>query len=123
MVLVDDGGVVTVHPDSRRFSAGPVPSLMSTVQSAGRVYPDLSILKLPDPLLVVICTPSTVMALLDAALPSIRNLLPLTSARDTVTAANAVSLVTAATTAMVNRLAMVPTAARARNRRLDTSFS
>ncbi|MET0663512.1 MAG: hypothetical protein ABWZ42_10310 [Ilumatobacteraceae bacterium] len=36
VVVVVVGGTVVVHPDSRRLIAGAVPSLMSTVQSAGR---------------------------------------------------------------------------------------
>ena len=36
VVVVDDGGVLVVHPDRRTLVAGPVPSLTSTVQSAGR---------------------------------------------------------------------------------------
>ncbi|MEO7837345.1 MAG: hypothetical protein ABIS21_06860 [Acidimicrobiales bacterium] len=55
------GGVVTVHPDSRTLTAVAEPSFTSTVQSAGRVYPDRSTRKLPVLLLVVICTPSTVI--------------------------------------------------------------
>ena len=81
------GGVDTVHPDSRAFTAVADPSFTSTVQSAGAVYPDRSILKLPEPSLVAICTPSTVIARFAVALPSIRSLVPLTSARDTLTAA------------------------------------
>jgi hypothetical protein len=44
-------------------------------------------LKLPELLLVVICAPSTVIGLLALARPSIRSLVPLTSARETLTAA------------------------------------
>ena len=36
VVVVGVGGTVGVHPDSGRLIAAPVPSLMSTVQSAGR---------------------------------------------------------------------------------------
>jgi hypothetical protein len=44
-------------------------------------------LKVPELLLVAICTPSTVIGRLAVALPSIRSLSPLTSAREMVTAA------------------------------------
>jgi hypothetical protein len=44
-------------------------------------------LNLPDPSLVVICTPSTVIGRLAIADPSIFSRSPLTSARDTLTAA------------------------------------
>jgi len=81
------GGVTTVQPDSRTFVGTGEPSLTSTVQSAGLVYPDRSILKPPELLLVVICTPSTVIGRLATAEPSIFSLSPLTSARDTLTAA------------------------------------
>jgi len=90
VVGVGDGGavgVVTLQPDSRTLSAVADPSLTSTVQSAGLVYPDRSTRKLPELLLVAIFTPSTVMARLAVARPSIRSLVPLTSARDTLTAA------------------------------------
>ena len=46
------------------------PSFTSTVQSAGGVYPERSSLKLPELLLVVIWTPSTVMGRPAIALPS-----------------------------------------------------
>jgi hypothetical protein len=98
--------------------AGAVPSLTSTVQSAGPTKPDLSILKEPELLLVVICTPSTVIAWLAAACPSIRNLLPLSSARDTPTAACAVPLKAADRPATATRMATPTTITRARNRRL-----
>jgi hypothetical protein len=84
-------GVVTVHPDSRTLTGVAEPSFTSTVQSAGLVKPDRSILKAPELSLVPIWTPSTVIGRLAVALPSIRSLSPLTSARETVTAAWAVS--------------------------------
>lgn len=83
----EEGGAVTVQPDSRTLTAVAEPSFTSTVQSAGGVYPDRSILKDPELLLVVIWTPSTVIGRLAVALPSIRSLVPLTSARATLTAA------------------------------------
>lgn len=52
-----------------------------------RVDPDRSIVKLPDELLVAICTPSTVIGRLGDGSPSIRTLSPLTSVRGTVIAA------------------------------------
>jgi hypothetical protein len=47
-------------------------------------------LKSPELLLAAICTPSTVIGRLAVALPSIRSLSPLTSAREMVTAACAI---------------------------------
>jgi hypothetical protein len=84
------GAAVTVHPDSRALTGAAEPSFTSTVQSAGGVYPDRSTLKAPELVLTPICTPSTVIARFAVALPSIRNLSPLISARETVTAACAV---------------------------------
>jgi hypothetical protein len=81
------GGEVTVHPESRAVAAAAEPSFTSTVQSAGAVKPVLSILNWPPPSLVPMATPSTVMVRLAAAVPSIRSLSPLISARDTETAA------------------------------------
>jgi hypothetical protein len=83
-------GAVTVHPDSRTLTAATEPSFTSTVQSAGLVKPERSILNDPSLLLVAICMPSTVIGRLAVALPSIRSLSPLTSARETVTAAWAI---------------------------------
>jgi hypothetical protein len=80
-------GLVTVQPDRRAFAGVAEPSLTSTVQSAGAVKPDLSTLNCPPPSLVPIATPSTVMVRLGADVPSIRRRSPLTSARDTDTAA------------------------------------
>ena len=80
-------GAVTVHPDSRTLTGAAEPSFTSTVQSAGGVWPDRSILKVSELLLVVICTPSTVIGRLAVALPSIRNPSPLTSARETAAVA------------------------------------
>ena len=48
---------------SARYPEEPAePSFTSTVQSAGGVYPDRSILKAPELSLLPICTPSTVIA-------------------------------------------------------------
>jgi hypothetical protein len=116
LVVVVVVGAVTVHPDSRTFVAGTVPSLRSTVQSAGRVYPDLSILNEPELLLVAICTPSTVIARRATARPSIRSLLPLTSARDTDTAACADPVIAKDTPANVNRVIKPATTERIGNR-------
>jgi hypothetical protein len=56
------GGVATVQPDRTTLTAVADPSLTSTLQSAGAAKPERSILKLPVLLLVVIETPSTVIA-------------------------------------------------------------
>ena len=80
-------GADTVQPDSRTLSAVGEPSLTSTVQSAGRVYPDQSTRKLPALLLVAIRTPSTVIGRFVVARPSMRSVVPLTSAWDTLTSA------------------------------------
>lgn len=111
-------GATTVHPDSRTFVGDSEPSLTSTVQSAGGVYPNRSILKSPEPLLVVIATPSTVIGLLAAARPSIRNRLPPTSARLTVTAACATSAM-----ATKSRATMATAAHTARDLRPAIAFS
>ena len=76
-----------MHPDKRAVAALAEPSFTSTVQSAGGVKPDRSTRKRPEPSLAPIATPSTVMVRFGAAVPSMRNWLPLTSARDTVTVA------------------------------------
>src|ERR687883_674001 len=86
----DDGGggeELTVQPDRRALAAVAEPSLTSTVQSAGAVKPLLSILKRPEPSLVPMATPSTVIVRLALAWPSIRNCVPLSSAREMLTAA------------------------------------
>ena len=84
---VGAAGAVTVQPDRRTLAGVADPSLTSTVQSAGAVKPDLSILNRPSPSLVPMATPSTVIVRLDAAVPSIRRRSPLISARETETAA------------------------------------
>jgi hypothetical protein len=93
---VDGGGVeLAVQPD-RRAEVGVVdPSLTSTVQSAGLVNGSLSILKLPEPSLVVIATPSTVIVRLAIPRPSMRSFDPLTSAREMLTVASATGAATA----------------------------
>jgi hypothetical protein len=85
---------VTVQPDRRAVAAVADPSLTSTVQSAGAVKPLLSILNLPPPSLVPMATPSTVIVLLARAWPSIRRFVPLSSAREMLTAACAVEVTT-----------------------------
>jgi len=81
------GDEVTVQPDRRALAAVADPSFTSTVQSAGAVKSLLSILNLPPPSLVPMATPSTVIVLLARAWPSIRRLVPLSSAREILTAA------------------------------------
>lgn len=83
------GALCTVHPGSRAEVAVAEPSLTSMVQSAGAVKEDRSILKRPDPSLVPMATPSTVMVRFEIAEPSTRRLVPLSSAFETETAANA----------------------------------
>src|SRR5918911_3417517 len=95
----DDGGggeELTVQPDRRALAAVAEPSLTSTVQSAGAVKPLLSILNLPAPSLVPMATPSTVMVRLGLAWPSIRSWVPLSSAREMLTAACAMEVTTRA---------------------------
>jgi len=75
-------------------------------------------LKDPELLLNAICTPSTLIGCPDAARPSMRSLVPLTSARVTVTAAWATSARVADTTAIVSRLATPAKSAVTRIRRL-----
>lgn len=96
---VESVGVVevTVQPERRAVAAVADPSLTSTVQSAGAVKPLLSILKLPEPSLVPMETPSTVIVLLARAWPSSRRFVPLISAREILTAACAVEAATRAT--------------------------
>jgi hypothetical protein len=83
----DGGGELTVQPERRAVAAVAEPSLTSTVQSAGAVKPLLSILNLPPPSLVPMATPSTVIVRLGLAWPSIRSCVPLSSAREMLTAA------------------------------------
>lgn len=78
---------LTVQPDRRAVAAVADPSLTSTVQSEGAVKPLLSILKRPEPSLVPMATPSTVMVRLGLAWPSILSCVPLSSAREMLTAA------------------------------------
>src|SRR5215211_4377273 len=97
-LLGGGGGDVelTVQPDSRTVAAVADPSVTSTVQSAGAVKPLLSILKRPEPSLVPIATPSTVIVRLAVAWPSIRSCVPLSSAREMLTAACAAEATTSA---------------------------
>ena len=74
------GAELTVQPERRAVAAVADPSLTSTVQSAGAAKPLLSILKRPDPSLVPMATPSTVIVRLAAAWPSIRSCVPPSSA-------------------------------------------
>src|SRR5918911_863221 len=94
----DDGGgeELTVQPERRALAAVADPSLTSTVQSAGAVKPLLSILKRPEPSLVPMATPSTVIVRLGLAWPSIRSCVPLSSAREMLTAACAAEATTSA---------------------------
>src|SRR5829696_9703234 len=96
--LLGGGGEVEliVQPDSRAVVAVADPSLTSTVQSAGAVKPLLSILNLPPPSLVPMATPSTVMMWLGLACPSMRSWVPLSSAREMLTAACATEVTTSA---------------------------
>lgn len=102
--VVDD---VTVQPERRAVAAVADPSLTSTVQSAGAVKPLRSILKPPEPSLVPMATPSTVIVVLARAWPSILSCVPLTSAREMLTAACAVEA-----TRSVTITTSIPTAAR-----------
>src|SRR5215204_6640578 len=95
--LVGGGGEeLTVQPDRRAVATVADPSLTSTVQSAGAVKPLLSILKRPEPSLVPMATPSTVMVRLGLAWPSMRSCVPLSSAREMLTAACAAEATTRA---------------------------
>lgn len=88
------GEEVTVQPDRRAVAAVADPSFTSTVQSAGAVKPLLSILNLPPPSLVPMATPSTVIVRLGLAWPSRRRFVPLSSAREMLTAACAMEVAT-----------------------------
>src|SRR5215216_4558693 len=95
--LVGGGGEeLTVKTDRRAVATVADPSLTSTVQSAGAVKPLLSILKRPSPSLVPMATLSTVMVRLALAWPSIRSCVPLSSAREMLTAACAAEATTSA---------------------------
>jgi len=96
--VVGGGGELCVQPDNLVTVGLADPSLTSTVQSAGAVKPLLSILKRPDPSLVPMATPSTVIVRFALAWPSIRNCVPLISAREMLTAAWARSGVKITTT-------------------------
>ncbi len=84
-------GELTVQPDNLAEAAVADPSFTFTMQSSGFAKGSLSILKFPAPSLVPIATPSTVIVRLAVARPSIRSRVPLSSARETVTAAWAVT--------------------------------
>ncbi len=90
-------GVVVVQPDSRAFAGVADPSLTSTVQSAGGVKLR-SMRKAPEPSLVPMETPSTVMVRFATPRPSSRSWPLLVSARETVTAALAAGAVPATRT-------------------------
>jgi len=93
----DGGGEeLTVQPDRRAVAAVAEPSLTSTVQSAGAVKPLLSILNLPAPSLVPMPSPSTEIVRLGLACPSMRSCVPLSSAREMLTAACAAEATTSA---------------------------
>jgi hypothetical protein len=80
-------------------------------------------LKLPDPLLVPMATPSTVMVRLARACPSNRSFVPLTSARDTLTAALAAgtsTAVSARTSPRTSKLRTHPALAAKRMIRIGT---
>jgi hypothetical protein len=79
-----------VQPDRVTVVGVAEPSFTSTVQSAGAVNGSRSILKFPAASLVPIATPSTVIVRLAIAVPSMRSLVPLSSARETVALASAV---------------------------------
>ena len=81
---VEAGG--TVHPDRLAGVAVADPSFTSTMQSAV-ANGSRSILKPPAASLSPMATPSTVIARLAVAWPSIRSLVPLSSARDMLTVA------------------------------------
>jgi hypothetical protein len=103
------GGVeLTVQPDRRAVVAVADPSLTSMVQSAGAVKPVLEILNLPDPSLVPMATPSTVIALFARAWPSTLSCVPPSSARETLTAACAIEAARSVPTTM-----SIPIAAKA----------
>lgn len=87
--VLGGGALWTVHPERRAEEAVAEPSLTSMVQSAGAVNDERSTLKRPDPSLVPVATPSTVMVRLAIADPSTRRVVPLSSAFDTETAAAA----------------------------------
>jgi hypothetical protein len=99
-VAEDAGGgeELAVQPDRRAVAAVAEPSLTSTVQSVGATKPVLSILNLPLPSLVPMATPSTVIVRFGLAWPSIRSWVPLSSARDVLTAASATDATTSAPT-------------------------
>ena len=90
------GEGLTVQPDRRAVATVAEPSLTSTVQSVGATKPLLSILNLPLPSLVLMATPSTVIVRFGLAWPSIRSWLPLSSAREMLTAASATDATTRA---------------------------
>src|SRR5215210_9202965 len=96
VVVVGGGKELCVQPDNLATVGLADPSLTSTVQSAGAVKPLRSILKRPDPSLVPMATPSTVIVRLAPATPSIRSCAPLISARETLTAACAAEATTSA---------------------------
>src|SRR5215211_1589920 len=80
---------LTVQRASVTVAGAAEPSFTSTVQSAGAENGSRSILKLPAPSLVPIATPSTVIVRFATAMPSRRNCVPFSSARETRTSADA----------------------------------
>jgi hypothetical protein len=92
-VGVDDGGggggELTVQPDKVAVAGVAEPSLTETLQSAGFAKELLSTRKFPAESLVPIATPFTAIVRFAMAVPSMRTLVPLSSARVIWTAARA----------------------------------
>jgi len=78
-----------VQPDNVTVVGLDEPSFTATRQSPGGAKERFSILKDPDASLVPMTTPFTVMGRFGSAAPSRRSLVPLSSARETWTVANA----------------------------------
>jgi hypothetical protein len=118
---VDGGGVErTVQPDRRADVGAADPSLTSTVQSAGGVNGSRSTRKLPEPSLVPIATPSTVIVRLAIARPSMRSFDPLTSAREMLTVASAAGAVTAASASTAAATSACFRTTRREHQRIDS---
>src|SRR4051812_15573431 len=91
-------GLLTVQPERVAVAGVGEPSLTATLQSAGFANGSRSARKLPAPSLVVTWVPSTVIGELGAAVPSTRSRVPLSSARETRTVADAAGAATPART-------------------------
>jgi hypothetical protein len=94
----EGGGELTEHPERVAVVGVAEPSFTATLQSAGFAKSFFAILKFPAASLVPMATPLTVIVRFAIAVPWMRSLVPLRSARVKRTSATAVDTATIALT-------------------------